>query len=49
MSLDTQVLSHEIAELYDDPLVANCTTPAWGGTGQTWRPAARITSKSVTL
>ncbi len=32
-TLDTQVLSHEIAELYDDPLVSN-PTPSWGNVGQ---------------
>ena len=32
-TLDTQILSHELAELTDDPLVNNAT-PAWGGTGQ---------------
>ncbi len=32
-TLDTQILSHELAELTDDPLVNN-PTPAWGHVGQ---------------
>jgi hypothetical protein len=31
--IDTSILSHEIGELFDDPLVTNAT-PAWGNIGQ---------------